>query len=102
LDFWNVKSAVHWYLKNHTVLKTFIFKQRSKGTFAVISLMVGSTLTDLESKYVPPVGFNASADTIKSDSVKNYLSLDRNQARVMIFMANTFWVKKICTEKFFM
>ena len=62
--------------------------------------MVGSTLTDLESKYVPPVGFNASLDASKSDNVKNYLSLDRNQARVMIFMANTFWVKKMFTLEF--
>ena len=57
--------------------------------------MVGSTLTDLEGKYVPPVGFNASLVTSKSSTnIQNYLSLDRNQARVMIFMAHTFWVNK--------
>ena len=32
-------------------------KQISIGTFAVISLMVASTLADLEPKYVPPVSY---------------------------------------------
>ncbi len=54
--------------------------------------MVASTIADLEPKYVPPVGFNASSNTTDPNIVANYLSLDRNQARVMIAMANCFWV----------
>ena len=54
--------------------------------------MVASTISDLEPKYVPPVGFNASSPANNPNVVANYLSLDRNQARVMIAMSNCFWV----------
>jgi MFS superfamily sulfate permease-like transporter len=83
------------YTSFYPVIIYWIFgtsRQISLGTFAVISLMVAGTIADLESKYVPPVGFNASLNTTDPNIVKNYLSLDRNQARVMIAMANAFWV----------
>ena len=83
------------YTSFYPVLIYWIFgtsKQISLGTFAVISLMVASTISDLEPKYVPPVGFNVTSSNNDPDVVRNYLSLNRNEARVMIAMSNTFWV----------
>lgn len=66
-------------------------RQLSIGSFAVISLMVSATITDLESKYVPPEDFNNTL--VDGQNVTyNYLSTDREQAKIMIAMANAFWV----------
>lgn len=83
------------------------------GTFAVISLMVANVISSLESKYVPPVGFNRTIyNSVKSDDFNQstfpsnlsliydgqvydpslFLSDDRERARVMIAAATTFWV----------
>ena len=74
-------------------------RQLSIGTFAVISLMVADTIADLETKYVPPIGFNYTQylDDIvhqKSNIINadNFLSLDREKSRIMIMTANAFWI----------
>lgn len=61
----------------------------SIGTFSVVALMVGSTLNDLSSKYVPPVGYNQTNSTHDGNS---YLSSDPVQARVMLATVNMFCV----------
>lgn len=71
----------------------------SVGTFAQVSLIVAATLTELDSKYVPSSGFNKTlydynlAHNIKNDvDASEYLSFDRDKARLMIVTANAFWV----------
>jgi sulfate anion transporter 6 len=84
-------------------------RQISIGTFAVISLMVAGTLSDLESKYVPPVGFNYTQyqynlenDLPNSVSAEHFLSMNRENARVMIMTAQKFWVGIIQLAMFFL
>ena len=71
----------------------------SLGTFALVALIVASTLNDLDAKYVPPSSFNQtlyeynSAHNIpNSVDASNFVSLNRERARILIVMANAFWV----------
>ena len=83
-------------------------RQISIGTLAVVSLMLSSSLSQLEIKYAPPDGFNrtlyefnkANNQTQNVDA-SNFLSLDRNQAKVLIVAAITFWVGVIQFIMFF-
>jgi MFS superfamily sulfate permease-like transporter len=100
------------YTSFYPVLIYWIFgtsRQISMGTFAVISLMVAGTLSDLEPKYVPSVDFNYTLYKYNienkipnSVNADNFLSLDRNQARIMIMTANCFWVGMIQLSMFFL
>jgi MFS superfamily sulfate permease-like transporter len=75
-------------------------KHLSIGTVAVVSLLIGNTLTNLESKYVPPEDYsNQTASS--GDGSSNYLSLNREHAKVLIVMANAFWVGVIQVFMFF-
>ncbi|RNA14710.1 solute carrier family 26 member 6-like [Brachionus plicatilis] len=83
-------------------------RQISIGTLAIVALMVGTSLSQLEGKYAPPEGFNKTlyeynlANNISQNiDASNYLSLDRDQAKVLIVMATTFWVGIIQIVMFF-
>jgi MFS superfamily sulfate permease-like transporter len=84
-------------------------RQLSIGTFAVISLMVAETIADLETKYVPPIGFNYTQylDNIAQNkpnkvNADSFLSLDREKSRIMIMAANAFWIGVIQVAMFFL
>jgi MFS superfamily sulfate permease-like transporter len=70
----------------------------SIGTFSVVSLMAGSVITDLEKKYVPPLGFNRTQYELdlknknQTTDATYFLSDNPEQARVMIAMTNAFLV----------
>ncbi|RNA14745.1 solute carrier family 26 member 6-like [Brachionus plicatilis] len=83
-------------------------RQISIGTLAIVALMVGTSLSQLEGKYAPPEGFNKTlyeynlANNISQNiDASNFLSLDRDQAKVLIVMATTFWVGIIQIVMFF-
>ena len=63
----------------------------SLGPENLVSMMVGSAISNLESKYVPPVNFN-STNIINPEEAQNYLSNDRDKAKVLLAAANMFWV----------
>lgn len=74
-------------------------RQISIGTLAIVSLMDGSLLAKLESKYAPPenLNFTLNDDNMFNNysqniDLSNYLSLDREQAKILIIMSITFWV----------
>ncbi|RNA30886.1 solute carrier family 26 member 6-like [Brachionus plicatilis] len=68
-------------------------RQISIGTFAIASLLTGSMITRLEDKYVPPELFNQTLNEITLEiDASNFLSEDRDQARVLIAMASAFWI----------
>lgn len=80
-------------------------KHLSIGTVAVVSLIIGNTLTNLENKYAPPVGFNLSDSLAQNGSempANDYLSYDREKARIMIVMANAFGVGVVQIIMFFL
>jgi MFS superfamily sulfate permease-like transporter len=61
--------------------------------------MVAGTISSLENKYMPPVNFNYTqykynlANNLPNKiDASNFLSFDREQAKIMIMMANTFWI----------
>ena len=93
------------YTSFFPVLFYWIFgtsRQISMGTFSVVALMVGNNLADMEPKYVPPVGFNYTAyhlnqiaNVTNKVDASNFVSLNRDQARVLIVMAHAFWVGAI-------
>ncbi len=68
------------------------------GTFAVISLMVASTIHKLEGKYAPPIGFNSTLNDLNRTNnlpfieTKDFLSTSNEHARVLIAKAQCFWV----------
>ncbi|RNA22168.1 sulfate transporter-like, partial [Brachionus plicatilis] len=77
-------------------------KQLSMGTFAITSLMTSSLITNLEDKYAPPEGFNKTLNDISQEiDVSNFLSDDREEARVLIGMASAFWIGIIQIVMFF-
>ena len=66
------------YTSFYPVIIYWIFgtsRQISIGTFAVISLMVAGTIADLESKYVPPVGFNASLNKFTMQIILTFIRM---------------------------
>lgn len=68
-------------------------RQISIGTFAIASLLTGSLITRLENKYVPPEMFNQTMNEITMEiDASNFLSDDRDQARVLVAMASAFWI----------
>lgn len=75
-------------------------RQISIGTLAITSLMAGTLIADLENKYAPPEITNSTNFTLDFDS-SNFLSQDREKARVLIAMACTFWVGIIHVIMFF-
>lgn len=75
-------------------------RQISIGTLAITSLMAGTLITDLENKYAPPEITNSTNVTLDIDA-SNFLSSDREKARVLIAMACTFWVGVIHVIMFF-
>ena len=100
------------YTSFFPVLIYWIFgtsKQISIGTFAVVSLMVADNLAQMEPKYVPPIDFNYTkyqqnleANVTNPVDASNFLSMNRDQARLMIVMAHSFWVGVIQMVFFFL
>lgn len=83
-------------------------RQISIGTLAVVALMLSSSLSHLEIKYAPPEGFNRTLfeynkanNLTQNIDASNFLSLDRDQAKVLIVAAITFWVGIIQFVMFF-
>lgn len=72
----------------------------------MISLMIGNALTNLEKKYAPPMDFNLtdyenSSDVEVAPNANDFLSMDREKARILIVMANSFGVGVIQIVMFF-
>lgn len=70
----------------------------SIGSYAVVSIMVGSTVHKLQSKYAPPLGFNETLNEINKQNnfsfidTSQFLSNDRDKARALIAASQCFWV----------
>lgn len=68
-------------------------RQLSIGVFAITSLLTGSLIIGIEDKYVPPEGFNRTLNDISMEiDASNFLSDDREEARVLIATASAFWI----------
>lgn len=77
-------------------------RQLSIGVFAITSLLTGSLIIGIEDKYVPPEGFNRTFNDISMQiDASNFLSDDREQARVLIATASAFWIGIIQIGMFF-
>jgi MFS superfamily sulfate permease-like transporter len=63
-----------------------------------VSLLVGDTVRRLQSKYCPPQGFNQTLNDINRHNSlvyidsSQFLSMEPDQARVLIAMSQTLWV----------
>jgi MFS superfamily sulfate permease-like transporter len=70
----------------------------SIGAYAVISIMVANTISKLSDKYVPPVGFNSTANEINRLNNRtyidttNFLSDDPDTAKVIIASSQCLWI----------
>jgi sulfate anion transporter 6 len=70
----------------------------SIGAYAVVSMLVGGTVSKLQSKYAPPEGFNSTLNEINRlnnlpfiDS-SNFLDTNHNTALALIAASQCFWV----------
>ncbi|CAF0929886.1 unnamed protein product [Brachionus calyciflorus] len=96
----NVLPIYGLYTSFFPVLIYWMFgtcRQISIGTVAVIALMTGTIVSDLENKYAPPANWNRTLYesnmlnmTLDSDP-SNFIGETREKARILIMMASTFW-----------
>ena len=68
-------------------------RQLSMGTIAITSLMLANTILDFENKYIPPIDFDPMNS--KNSQPNQYISNNREKAKLLIAMANMFWVGAI-------
>ena len=70
----------------------------SIGAYAVVSMMVGATVTKMQAKYAPPIGFNQTLNEMNMLNnltfvdTTNFISSDHNTAITLIAASQCFWV----------
>ena len=70
----------------------------SIGSYAVVSLLVSDTINGLSTKYCPPKGFNQTLNELNMQNglyfidSTNFLSMNTDEAHVLIAMSQAFWV----------
>ena len=68
------------------------------GTFSVVSLLTASTISNLSKKYIPPVGFNETMNSLLENDSESFidtsyfLSDSHTEAKVLAATAIAFWV----------